>query len=186
MGKLETAVKTEINRLAKKQGRALTTKLKEDLKQVKGRVRDLDKQVKGLKKQLESEQLKRKVKKVTAKAADQEQVRLSPKLIKALRKRLGISQADLAVLAEVSLGAVSQWETGKVSPSAEKKAKIAGLRKLGKREVQRILASKKKPEKKTVKKKTAKKKKSKKAAKPAKKKKTAKKKSVKAENSSQK
>lgn len=143
MGKLETAIKDEINRLAKKQGKALTTKLNDDLKQLRSRVRDLTRDVKGLQKQLESEKLKRKVRTVTEKAADKEQVRLSPKLLKALRKRLGISQADLAVLTDVSLGAVSQWETGRVNPSPEKKVKIAGLRKFGKREIQQILSGKK-------------------------------------------
>jgi len=67
-------------------------------------------------------------------------VRMSPRLIRTLRKRLGISQADLAKLVGVSTVAVGTWESGRSRPRAESKARIAALRSVGRREVKRLLA----------------------------------------------
>jgi DNA-binding transcriptional regulator YiaG len=55
---------------------------------------------------------------------------------------LGISQRELAVLTGVSLGAAHQWETGKFRPKDEKKKVLVALRKLGRREVRRLLEEK--------------------------------------------
>jgi hypothetical protein len=48
----------------------------------------------------------------------------------------------LAILSGVTVGAVYQWETGKFVPKDEKKAVLVSLRKLGRREVKRLLSSK--------------------------------------------
>ena len=64
---------------------------------------------------------------------------MTPRLIRALRSRLGISQAELAKLVGVSTVAVGQWESGRSRPRAESKARIAALRSLGRREVKRLL-----------------------------------------------
>jgi DNA-binding transcriptional regulator YiaG len=55
---------------------------------------------------------------------------------------LGISQRELAVLTGVSLGAAHQWETGKFRPKDEKKKVLVALRKIGRREVRRLLEEK--------------------------------------------
>ena len=68
--------------------------------------------------------------------------RLSPRLIKTLRKKLKITQKELAILLGVTVGAAHQWETGKFTPKAEKKAALAALRKLGRTEVKKLLAQK--------------------------------------------
>jgi DNA-binding transcriptional regulator YiaG len=68
--------------------------------------------------------------------------RFSPRLIQGLRRHLGISQKELAVLAGVSVMAVRQWETGKFRPKDEKKRVLVALRKLGRREVRRLLEEK--------------------------------------------
>jgi len=65
---------------------------------------------------------------------------MTPKLIRSLRSRLGISQAELAKLVGVSTVAVGQWESGRARPRAESKARIAALRSVGRREVRRLLA----------------------------------------------
>ena len=78
--------------------------------------------------------------------ASQEEIagaRLSPFLIKRLRRRLGISQRALATLAGVTVGAVYQWETGKFKPRGEKKAFLVALRKLRRREVKKLIEEKK-------------------------------------------
>ncbi len=61
------------------------------------------------------------------------------RLIRSLRKRLGITQDELATLAGVTVGAVHQWEMGKFQPRDDKKGVLVALRGHGRREVQRLL-----------------------------------------------
>ncbi|HUT56581.1 MAG TPA: helix-turn-helix transcriptional regulator [Phycisphaerae bacterium] len=68
--------------------------------------------------------------------------RISPGLIKKLRKRLGITQGELATLVGVSGSAVGFWEYGKAKPEGHNREALVALRKLGRREVQGILAAK--------------------------------------------
>jgi DNA-binding transcriptional regulator YiaG len=68
--------------------------------------------------------------------------RFSPGLIQSLRKRLGITQKELAILAGVTVGAAHLWETGKFLPSGEKRGAIVALRKLRRREVRELLDQK--------------------------------------------
>jgi len=95
-------------------------------------------------------------------------VRISGSLIKKLRKRLGITQTELANLLNVSLSTIGLWESGKIRPKKQKVASMVALRKLGRRDVQKILDEKKAPVPATPQKKTRKKvKKSKKTSKRA-------------------
>ena len=68
--------------------------------------------------------------------------RLTPWLIKKLRKRLGITQGELATLVGVSTSAVGSWEYGKAKPQGHNREALVALRKLGRREVAGILATK--------------------------------------------
>ena len=68
--------------------------------------------------------------------------RLSPRLIKTLRKKLKITQKELAILVGGSVMAVQNWEAGKFTPKADKKAALAALRKLGRTEVKKLLTQK--------------------------------------------
>jgi len=68
--------------------------------------------------------------------------RISSGLIKRLRKRLGITQGELAALVGVSTSAVGSWEYGKAKPEGHNREALVALRKLGKREVRGILAAK--------------------------------------------
>ena len=58
-----------------------------------------------------------------------------------LRKKLGVSAADMGRLIGVSAQSVYHWETGKARPRASQLAAIASVRKLGKREVAARLAA---------------------------------------------
>ena len=58
-----------------------------------------------------------------------------------LRKKLGLSAADMGKLVGVSAQSVYHWETGKSRPRASQLAAIAAVRKLGKREVAAKLAA---------------------------------------------
>ncbi|MFQ5840036.1 MAG: helix-turn-helix domain-containing protein [Candidatus Methylomirabilales bacterium] len=66
--------------------------------------------------------------------------RLSPRLIQKLRVRLGLSQRALAQIVGVSAAAVLGWERGRSTASGEHRAALVGLRKLGRRDVRRLLA----------------------------------------------
>ena len=68
--------------------------------------------------------------------------RLTPSGIRSLRKKLGVSQRELANLMGVTMGAVALWEKGTFTPKEEKLAKLMELRKLGKRQVKEMLSGK--------------------------------------------
>jgi len=64
---------------------------------------------------------------------------LSPKGIRKLRKKLGISQTKLGSLVGVSVATVVSWEKGKFSPRKDKVAKLSDLAKKGKQEVEKLI-----------------------------------------------
>ncbi|MDE2425924.1 MAG: helix-turn-helix domain-containing protein [Elusimicrobia bacterium] len=63
-----------------------------------------------------------------------EHARLSPRLIRAQRARLGLSREAFATLLGVSAGAVQTWEGGQSRPGEQARAALVAIRKLGKRE----------------------------------------------------
>jgi DNA-binding transcriptional regulator YiaG len=141
MGKIETVLKGEIARLARRETKALIGKYVDELRRLQKRVASLERELRGVKAARAQEQAKRKVTTAVATAASEKAatIRLSPRLIRSLRNRLGISQAELAKLVGVSAVAVGNWESGKSKPRDESKARIAALRSLGRREVRRLL-----------------------------------------------
>ena len=142
MGKVETVLKSEIARLARREAKGLIGKHIDELRRLRKRVVSLERELKAVKAARAQEQAKRKVTTAVASVAGEKAptVRMSPKLIRSLRSRLGISQAELAKLVGVSTVAVGSWESGKSKPRAESKAKTAALRSLGRREARRLLA----------------------------------------------
>lgn len=71
--------------------------------------------------------------------AEFDEGRLSPKLIKKLRKRFGLSQPQFARVCGVSLSAIGFWESGRVRPRPEMRRKMIALRQLSRREVMAML-----------------------------------------------
>jgi DNA-binding transcriptional regulator YiaG len=59
----------------------------------------------------------------------------------ALRKKLGISAAEMGELLGVSAQSVYHWETGKTKPRTSQLATTAAVRKMGKRAVAQRLAA---------------------------------------------
>lgn len=142
MGKVETALKEEIVRLARKEVRKSQAKTVEGVRRLKGSLAKLQTEVAALKRQLAGEQSKRRIVSVTQGLAPAElkKSRLSPRLIKKLRKRLKVTQSELARLVGVSAGAVGFWEIGKSQPRAAMRARLVALRRAGRRDVRRLLA----------------------------------------------
>ena len=144
MGKVEAIIKSEIVRLAKREIRKISAPLGRDVRALKGTVSQLRRTVLALERftALQNRELEKKI----SFEATPEEVgasRLSPRLIRSLRKRLGISQRDLARLMGVTPLAVYQWETGTFKPKKEKKAMLVGLRKLGRRDARKLLEDRK-------------------------------------------
>lgn len=72
-------------------------------------------------------------------SAEFDEGRLSPKLIRKLRKRFKLSQPQFARLCGVSLSAIGFWESGRVRPRPEMRRKMISLRQLSRREVMAML-----------------------------------------------
>jgi DNA-binding transcriptional regulator YiaG len=165
MGKLESTIKSEIQRLAKREIRSNFIPLRREVRAMRLRLSGLSKNFSILDR-LAKEQMEKTPKKGLEASPEEVKVsRLTPDRIRRLRNKLGISQRELGILMGSSLGAVLSWEKGKFKPKGEKKAALVALRKFRKREVWRILAekqeskvqAKKKPEGKGRRKKTARK-----------------------------
>jgi DNA-binding transcriptional regulator YiaG len=149
MGKLEGIIKDEIIRLAKREMRMKFVPLRRDVRSLKITASQLRKSVLGLQRfvsQQENQMGTKPVPEVTAE--DMKKARFSPRLIKSLRKHLGVSQKDMAKLAGVTVGAVFQWEKGKFEPKDEKKKVLVSLRKLGRQDVKKLLMQETTPKKK--------------------------------------
>jgi DNA-binding transcriptional regulator YiaG len=147
MAKLEMILKAEIVRLSKREMRKVTVPLGREVRSLKSMVSHLRKTVSLLEKFAARQQSQMASDRSRLQAAPEEmkKARFSPRLIRLLRKRLRITQRELAALAGVTVGAIYQWEQGLFEPRDDKKGALVALRKLGRREVKRLLAEKKIP-----------------------------------------
>lgn len=141
MPSIATVLKAEISRLARKEVKAQTETLKKksaqyrrDVAQLKRKVTDLERKVAFLEKKTWTEPVK-------AKKADVESgnVRYSAKGLASHRKKLGLSAADYAKLVGVSSLSIYKWEREETRPRDEQIAKLAAVRKIGKREAEKRL-----------------------------------------------
>lgn len=141
MGKVEGIIKSEIVRLAKREIRKITSPLGRDVRLLKSMVSKLRKAVTSLERFTAYQQKELRKGKIPLEATSEEvkASRFSPRLIQSLRKRLGVTQKEMATLAGVTVGAIYQWESGKFEPRDEKKGVFVALRKLGRRDVRKIL-----------------------------------------------
>ena len=144
MGKVEGIIKSEIVRLAKREIRKISIPLGRDVWSLKSAVSQLRKAVLTLERITGSQQKELEKRKVPLEASTEEikVSRFSPRLIRSLRGHLGITQRELATLTGVTVGAVHHWESGKFKPNMKKKAVMVALRKLGRREVRKLLEEK--------------------------------------------
>ena len=143
MAKLESVIKSEIQRLAKHEVRSVYRPLRKEVWGMKLKLSNLiknftvlDRLAKGLTKTKSTES------KLEATPEEVKAPRLTPERIRGLRKKLGISMRELGALTGTSLGAVQSWERGKFKPQGERKAALVALRKVRKRDVRKMLAEK--------------------------------------------
>ena len=138
MPNIASALKEEIVRLARKELRSETEKLKKASTAYRSEIAALKRRVVALEKQLVRVSKKSSVKEVPA---DVTKVRFNAKGLAAHRQRLGLSASELGFILGVSAQSIYLWEAGKTKPRQSQLASIAALRKMGKREAKTQLAN---------------------------------------------
>ena len=143
MPNIMSALKSEISRLARKEAKQVVAPVKKVSANYRSLIAGLRKQIDML--QGEVAELRRaapKAEKVLA-AAQEPQGRfwITGKGVKALRKRLGLTQAQFGKLVGVSVPTVVNWEAhkGKVNLRKAAAGKLQGLRGIGKRQAAGML-----------------------------------------------
>jgi len=130
-------LKAEIARLARKEAKKYALPLRKRLSGIsrtvteqKRALADLGKRVDLLKKMIEET----RPEPVRAAPAKVKKSRVSPRLIKSQRKRLGLNQENFARLLGVSVATIRSWEQGRSSPGGRNLAVFVGIRRLRKTE----------------------------------------------------
>ena len=149
MPNIASVFKAEITRLARKEVREDSDRLKKvvaahrtEIASLKRRVQTLEALVKRLARGQGTDSVR------AARAASVEPgqpptegLRFRAKGMAANRKRLGLSASDFGLLVGTTGQSVYAWEAGKTKPKPDSLAAIAALRGIGKREVEARLAS---------------------------------------------
>ena len=154
MPNVAQALKAEITRLARKEAKAAvapirrpSVRLRKDAADLKRRMALMEKETKAMQallKKLEAAQ--------PAVPETEKKEWISGKGIKSLRKRLGLSQAELAKLVGVTEQAVSKWEQkrGMLKLRESTKKAVFSIRGIGAREARKRLEEMKKKPKRAV------------------------------------
>jgi DNA-binding transcriptional regulator YiaG len=138
MPNLAATLKEEIRRLAKKE---VKTQLETTKKSVTGFRQDIARLKRIVARQekrisfLESQEKKR-ISQPEPNPEVADDIRFSPRSVKAQRDRLGFSAAEYARLVGVSQQTIYNWEHGLSRPMKQQLATLASLRGIGKREAQ--------------------------------------------------
>lgn len=133
MANFASELKSEISRIARKEIRAETQALKKasaqyrtDIAALKRRIAEQDRVISRLRKSKPAIE--------TSKTSEEgTQLRFRADGFASLRKKLGLSAADMGKLLGVSLQTIYHWEKGQSKPRASQMQGIAEVRKLGKR-----------------------------------------------------
>jgi DNA-binding XRE family transcriptional regulator len=136
MANIGTILKEEISRLSRRVTRSqidptqkATARHRRDIASLKRQVAQLERKVTLLSRKLS-------VAPSSAVSSDSEakKLRFAPKRLRAQRTRLALSGADLGKLVGVSPQTIYNWEQGSTRPRPEQLAKLAVIRRFGKRE----------------------------------------------------
>lgn len=145
MPNIAKILRDEMQRLARREVKMATAPLRKDTIALKHAVADQKRRVALLER--DNKRLVRQTEK-TAKGVsvrpgddDVSKARITAKMIRSIRSRLGVSQADFAKLVGVSGQSVYQWERkpGRLSFRGDAKASVVRVRKLTKAEAKKQL-----------------------------------------------
>ena len=141
MPNVTAILKQEISRIAKKEAKSFFKdlpssfgSLKRTVSEQKKRITALEAKVAKLEKSIAKDS-----KLSLPKPEELEHSRLGASNVVKLRKKLGITRAEMAKLVGSSTNSVFLWENGKATPRSQAKSKIIALRGLGKREIKKLL-----------------------------------------------
>ena len=161
MSNILSILKSEISRLARKEAKQVVAPVKKASANYRGLIAGLRKQLDALQKEVAAlQRLAPKAGKVLAAQEPQGRFWITGKGVKALRKRLGLTQGQFGKLAGVSVPTIVNWEKVEGKVEIRRKATMARLQELkgkGKREVAAMLGEGKKAEHKAKAKRKAKK-----------------------------
>jgi DNA-binding transcriptional regulator YiaG len=141
MSKLDDALKSLILRASKRAAKDLLGNVPARVRRAEKGIRSLQKAISDLTKQVAKVLEEKRAEAPLAPAAEEEvqQARFTRRTLPALRKKLGLSQQELAHLLEVAAITVSSWERGKKRPTGGNWAKIVALREMSQEEVKEAL-----------------------------------------------
>jgi len=132
MSNIMMVLKSEIIRLACKEAKRESTPTRKIIATQRSLIADLRRQVSAMQKELSA--LKKTAgssqKTVLAKNEPEGRFWITGKGVKALRKKLGLTQANLARLAGVSLATIVNWEATEGKISLRRKATAARLQEI--------------------------------------------------------
>ena len=143
MPNVAQVLKDEIRRIAKSQAKLLTTDLHKDVAKLKHTVAEQKRRIAALERDknwlVESE--KRRIKEAPVAPASDTKARITAKGMRAMRKKLGLSQSDFGKLIGVSLVTIGNWEkkNGPLKVRDTAKAGILAVRGIGAREAKKRL-----------------------------------------------
>ncbi len=127
------AIKEEITRLAKKEVKKAAAPLHNRIRSLVRTVSAQEKKIARLEKTAARQDKELRASSPVPESAPPEEVkkaRISPRLVKAQRKRLKLNQNDFARLLNVSVAAVRSWEQGRALPKEDTMATFVAVRKL--------------------------------------------------------
>jgi DNA-binding transcriptional regulator YiaG len=137
MPNIAVVLKEEIGRLARKEVRQQTSVLKRASVQYRKDIAAMKRRMSGLQRKVALLQ-KQTLRTVSSPPAEDggEHVRFTAKGLRSQRQRLGLSAANYGKLVGVTGQTIYSWEDETSRPRKSQVAKIASLRRLGKREAQ--------------------------------------------------
>jgi DNA-binding transcriptional regulator YiaG len=136
MPNIAKILKEEISRVARRELRSQLEGMRKSVTQHQREISSLKARLKTLERKVATlEKMTAKPGATPAVEPPVKQPRFVPKGLVSMRKRLGLSAADLAGLMGVTAQTIYNWEGGTTRPKTEQQAKLASLRSVGKRAI---------------------------------------------------
>lgn len=136
MPNIASVLKQEIARVARREIRSQIEMLRKSSAQQRRGIAALKRSVASLERQIGVlAGTIRKTAAVSVEDANEQRIRFSPKGIRSMRRRLGLSAGDFARLVDVSAQSIYNWERKVTRPRAAQVKALAELRGMGKKEV---------------------------------------------------
>ncbi len=137
MPNLNSVLKSEITRLARKEIKSSVDPLRKTNALLRREVAELKRQIAAMQREIKVSSKTQREEKNSS--VEHRNTRFTAKGLKSLRARLGLSAADFGQLVGASGQSIYNWEAGKAVPRASQQAALAAVRGLGKREAAKRL-----------------------------------------------